>query len=151
MRLAKTITLLVIGILVIVFVPIAIILYFGMTTGEIPEEGLLIGTIVGVSVLSALLVPGFLGLRWLRDRKIRNHGILSKAKILNVKGTSLRINGCPVFELDLEVHPPYDQSFTTTVDYCARYPEFEKLMPGTKIQVFWLPGTTDVVIAGETD
>jgi hypothetical protein len=151
MRLAKTITFMVIGILVLVFVPTAIIMYFGMTTGEIPEEGLLIGTIVGVSVLSALLVPAFLALRWLRDRKIRNHGILSKAKILTAKRTSLRINGCPVFELDLEVHPPYDQSFTTTVDYCARYPEWEKLMPGTKIQVFWLPGTTDVVVAGETD
>jgi len=137
------------AIIILVFVPVGIFLFFEATGDHIPDEDIFIGVMIGVSILAILLIPGVFALRWLREQSIRNTGTPARAKILNIEDTGVLINDCPVYELHLEVHPPWDQVFETTTEYCVRSPGLPSPKPGAEIPVFWVPGTTVIVIADE--
>ncbi len=78
---------------------------------------------------------------------IKKKGILAKAVILNVAETGTRLNDQPLLKIELEVQPPYDSRFTTTVEYVMSYSDMFQLEPGKKVPVYYIDGTTEVALA----
>jgi len=50
-------------------------------------------------------------------------------------------------QIELEVQPPYDSRFTTTVEYVVPFSFLVQLQPGTVVKVYYLEETKEVALA----
>jgi hypothetical protein len=107
-----------------------------------------IAALFAFAMLFALLQVSSFFVAWREREQIKATGIPAKATILNITTTGTEINDEPLIRIELEVQPPYDERFVTTVEYVV--PSFPPpdLQKGKVIRVFWREGTRDVAIEG---
>lgn len=101
----------------------------------------------GMCVLFAVLQFGSFTLGRFEKENIKKKGIPAKAVILSISETGTRLNEQPLLKIELEVQPPYDSRFVTTVEYVMSYSDMSQLEPGKKIPVYYIDGTTEVALA----
>ncbi len=101
----------------------------------------------GLCLLFAILQFGSFTIGQFEKENMKKKGIMAKAVILSVTETGTRLNDQPLLKIELEVQPPYDSRFTTTVEYVMSYSDRSQLEPGKKIPVYYFDGTTEVALA----
>jgi hypothetical protein len=149
MRFTTTIWISIGAVFLLLMIPVASILLTGLFPDNALDDNLLVVLILSGTLLPALIIPGFLFLRWLRTMRIKNTGVLVQADILTMEPAGVTVNDCPVYSLHLMIRPPYAPAFGTVVEYCTTSPEPVLLQPGSRIQVFWLEGTNEIALTDE--
>ena len=129
------------------FVSIALIIYDSLTGKDPASEDFLTYSFVILINLFIVLMFASYGIGWLEKRSIRKKGTLAPATVLGVSDTGVYINSQPVFKFELDVHPPYDEPFHATAEYRVPFSGIPQVQPGAQLQVYYIPGTKEVVIA----
>lgn len=130
------------------WVPLCVLIYAGVTDGD--EETIVVPMrlFFFLCILSAVLLFGSFFIGRYEKRRIRMIGIPATATITGITETGMTVNDQPLIRIGLEVHPPYDTPFATTVEYLLPYFDREQLQPGKKVPVFWIEGTQEVALDG---
>lgn len=132
---------------VVMWVPLAFVIYAAVTEEPEPPLFAIAAFVICMITFSLLQVGSFLvGAQ--EKRSIRQNGISAKATIRSVADTGTMINNQPLLRIDLEVQPPYDERFTATVEYVVPYSSLPQVQPGNTVHVFYLEGTNEVAIDG---
>ena len=131
----------------IMWVPLGVMIYTSVTDGdeEIIEYALIPFFIL--CMLFAIVLVGSFGVGWLERENIKKKGIPAKATILSLSDTGTTVNDQPLMQIELEVQPPYDSRFTTTVEYVVPFSFLMQLQPGTVVKVYYLEETKEVALA----
>ena len=131
---------------ILMWVPLAVVVYSAATESEEPPFLALAALFLFV-ILFAVFQVGSFGIGWLEKEKIRKKGIPAKATIISLADTGTMVNDQPLMKIELEVQPPYDSRFVATVEYIVPYSFLPQVQPGNTLQVFYLEDTKDVAIA----
>lgn len=83
----------------------------------------------------------------LEKERIRISGIPAKALVIRYESTGRLIMNRPELRIELEVQPPGGIPFTATVEHIVPYPDLIRVEPGNLVQVFFLEGSSDIVLA----
>ena len=54
----------------------------------------------------------------------------------------------PEYLFDLDVQPPYEPRFVTTVEYVVPYAALTRIQPGRIVQVRYIEGTMQAALTG---
>lgn len=130
----------------LLWIPVAVIIAAAATEQEEPPV-LAIAALFCCVILFAFLQAGSLLVGRYEKEQIKRTGIPAKAIVQSIGETGTRVNGRPLLRIGLEVPPPYDTVFTTTVEYLVPYPDLPDLQPGKKVAVFYLETTREVALA----
>lgn len=90
--------------------------------------------------------PLLLGMR--ESDEVRKNGTLVPAKVLKVSDTGIFVNEQPVLEIVLQVRPPYENRFEATIREIIPFSSIPQIQPGSRLEVYYLPGTTRVALPG---
>jgi hypothetical protein len=129
------------------FIPLGLIVYYGLSGNDSANEDFLTFSFVILLNLFIVLMFASFGIGWLEQRSIRKKGTLAPATVLGVSDTGVYINSQPVFKFELDVHPPYDEPFHATTEFRVPFSGIPQVQPGAQLQVYYIPGTKEVVIA----
>ena len=131
----------------LMWIPLGLIVYTGITEGDENVMNMAMVPFVVLCILFAVSQIGSFGVGWLEREKIRKKGIPAKATIVSVADTGTMINNQPLLSIELDVHPPCDSPFRTTVEYVVPYSALPQVQPGTTIQVYYIEGSAEVALA----
>lgn len=132
----------------VMWIPLAIMISTAVTGGDEENIAFAIIPFFVLCILFALLLVGSFGIGRLEKDNIRKKGIPANATIISVMDTGWLINNQPKLCMELDVHPPCDSAFRTTVEYVVPHPFLPQLQPGTTVKVYYIEGTTEVALAG---
>jgi len=107
-----------------------------------------IAALFACAMLFAFLQVGSFFVAWREREQIKATGIPAKATIMSITTTGTEVNDEPLIRIELEVQPPYDERFVTTVEYVVPYSSLPDLQKGIEVRVFWREGTHEVAIEG---
>lgn len=79
---------------------------------------------------------------------LRRKGIPATATVIRYESTGTLYFNQPELRIELEVQPPWEPRFITTVDQVVAYHDLKKVEPGTSVQVHYIEGTKRVAIDG---
>ncbi|MDD1683563.1 MAG: hypothetical protein LUO98_06990 [Methanoregula sp.] len=130
----------------LMWVPLAFVVFAAVTETEEPPVPALV-LLFSFCILFAILLFGSFVVGSREKERIKKTGIPAKATILSVSETGTRINDQPLVRIGLEVQPPYESRFTTTVEYVLSYAVLPQIRPGDKVPVYYIEGTTEVALA----
>lgn len=131
---------------ILMWIPLAFVIHAAVLDEEEPPvEALLL--FFALCMLFAFLQAGSFGIGWLEKNAIRKKGTPAKATVLSVSETGTMVNDQPLLRIELEVQPPYDTRFVTTVEYVVPFTFLPQLQAGNKLQVFYLEETKEVALA----
>lgn len=118
--------------------PIVLIVGIGAAV-LIPLIGILL-------MIGSILIPLFSGMR--EQSRILEHGQAAEARILALKDTGTRINENPLIDISMEVRPYNAPAFTAQIRQTISVVHLPSFQPGNIVDVKFVPGTDQVVIAG---
>ena len=97
-------------------------------------------------ILLVISSIGPLVIAWRESRFVRKYGTLVPAVVRDLSDTGIRINNQQMLEIVLTVSPPYEPAFRATVRKVIPYSSIPQVQPGSQLQVWHIPGTTQVAI-----
>lgn len=97
--------------------------------------------------LFLVLQLGAISIDRLEKESIRRDGIEARATIISYESTGRLIRNKPELKIALDVQPPYEKRFTTTIEQIVPYGDLHNVQPGIVVRVFYQPGTTRVTLA----
>jgi len=127
-------------------VPLVFVVFAAVTDTEEPPVTALV-LLFSLCILFAILLFGSFGIGRREKERIKITGIPAKATIISVSETGTTVNDQPLVRIELEVQPPYDFRFVTTVEYILPYSAIPQMQPGNKVPVYYMEGTTEVALA----
>lgn len=130
----------------LMWIPLAIVVYSAVMEEPEPPVPAFAALILFVLLFTFLQAGSFV-IGWREKEAIRAKGVPAKATIMGVSDTGTMVNDQPLLRIELEVQPPYDSRFTTTVEYIVPYSVLPQMVPGKVIQVFYLEETKEVALA----
>lgn len=130
----------------LMWIPLAIVVYAAVMEEPEPPVPAFAALIISV-LLFAFLQAGSFVVGWREKAGIRARGVPAKATITGVSETGTTVNNQPLIRIELEVQPPYDSRFMTTVEYLVPYTSLTELQPGKVVRVFYLEETKEVALA----
>lgn len=135
------------GVFVLMWIPLVFMIYTAVTDGDAESIGIAMILFFFLCILFGLLLFGSFTVGRLEKENIKKRGVPAKATIVSVSDTGTTINDQPLVRIGLEVQPPYDSRFTTTVEYLVPYLDSLQLQPGTTVQVLYIEETKEVALA----
>lgn len=127
-------------------VPLVFVVYAAVTDTEEPPVPALV-LLFSLCILFAILLFGSFGIGRREKERIKKTGIPAKATIISVSETGTSINDQPLVRIGLEVQPPYDSRFVTTMEYILPHSAVPQMQPGAKVMVYYIEGSTEVALA----
>lgn len=133
-------------IFIVMWLPLGVLIYLGVKGVEEPPVEALFA-FFGLCIVFTVLLIGSFFVGTFEKEKIKKNGIAAKATIVSLSDTGLFVNNQPRLKITLDVQPPYDARFTTTVEYIVPYSFLPMLQPGVTVPVYYIEGTREVALA----
>lgn len=131
----------------LMWVALGFVIYSAVTDREMAPFGTPLRLFFVLLALFFVFLFGSFAVGKFEKEHIRRTGMPAKATIVSVWDTGTRLNDQPLVRIELDVQPPYDSRFTTTVEYVMSYSDLQHLQPGGRVPVYYIEGTTDVALA----
>lgn len=131
---------------VLMLVMLAVVIYSAAIETEEPPVTIIL-LLLFFGILFAFLQVASLIIDSIEKERIKKRGILATGTIISLADTGVMINDKPQLKIELDVQPPYEQLFRTSVVYVVPYSVLPQVQPGKKVQVFYLEGTREVALA----
>lgn len=131
----------------LMWLPLGFVVYTAATGGDEDTIALVMVPVFFFCVLFAILFAGSFAIGAREKEKIQKQGIPAKAMVISLTDTSTTVNDQPLMKIELEVQPPCDSRFVTTVEYVVPFPLLVQLQPGSDVKIFYLEETKEVALA----
>jgi len=134
----------------LMWIPFAIFMFTVSSREPADSDMLMIFVFLALLFTSIILLVisliGPLLISWREGRIIRAQGTLVPAEITGVSDTGIYINSQPLLELAVRVHPPHEGAFDATVRRVIPFSAIPQVQPGSRLEVYYIPGTTRVAM-----
>ena len=131
----------------LMWIPLGVMFYTAVTDGDEGTIGIPLGLFFILCILFAILLFGSFAVAHFEKETIKKKGIPAKATIVSVSETGTEITDQPLMRIELEVQPPYDTRFRTTVEYILPYSSHPLVQAGKTVQVYYHEETKEVALA----
>ncbi len=132
---------------IIMWIPLAFLIYQAVTDGDEDSIGIAMMLFFFLCIVFTILLVGSFGIGSLEKEEIKKKGIAAKATIVSVSDTGTMINNQPQLRIELDVQPPYDSRFVTTIEYVIPCSCLPQVQPGNSVKVYYLEETKEVALA----
>jgi hypothetical protein len=125
---------------------VAVIWYMVVSLGYEGIDDLRILPFFVFLALFLVLQVGAISVDRYEKEQVRRKGIPAHATIVSMAGTGRLIMNEPEYFFELDVQPPYEPRFVTTVEYVVPYAAVSRVQPGRNVQVRYIEGTKEVAL-----
>lgn len=131
----------------LIWLPLGFVVYTAAMGGDEDTIALAMVPVFIFCVLFAILFAGSSAIVAREKEKIQKQGIPAKAMVISLTDTSTTVNDQPLMKIELEVQPPYDSRFVTTIECVVPLPALMQLERGSVVDIFYLEDTKEVALA----
>jgi hypothetical protein len=130
----------------LMWLPLGFVISAAMAETEEPPMAALF-LFFGLCILFSVLQIGSFGVGWYERGRIKKRGVPVKATIVSVSDTGTMINDQPLLRIELDIQPPYDSQFRTSVEYVVPYSFLPQVQPGNTLLAYYIENTKEVALA----